>query len=73
MWNDTGYTPASNLADLLGRAATSNYFSPLPPLEGAATTLPTLRVHNNYYIEANLLYTPSLAAGTKDVLFVIGE
>ena len=98
LWNDTGYAPETNLADLLGRAAASNYFHSYE--DGGDTTLrstsarsrvgggerrmagttaydpsalPSLRVHNNYYIEANLLYTPSLLPGTNDVLFVIGS
>jgi hypothetical protein len=67
MWNDTTpshtYTPASNLADLLGRSAATDYFS-----EG----LPRLLPHNNYYIEANLLATPEFSREAGDVLFVIG-
>jgi hypothetical protein len=72
-WNDTvllngsviyQYTPAANLATLLARsvAAASNAQRGVGPL---------LQVHNNYYIEANLLANPQY--GNGDVLFVIGQ
>jgi hypothetical protein len=67
LWNDTTpshiYTPSGNLADLIGRAAASDYFS---------NDLPRLLPHNNYYVEANLLATPEFSAQAGDVLFVIG-
>ena len=63
MWNDTGYTPARNLADLLGRAASASYFG--------ETTPPLLQPHNNYYIEANILATPEYSTRAHDVLFTI--
>ncbi len=67
MWNDTThshtYTPAGNLADLLGRSAAKDYFS---------EKLPRLLPHNNYYVETNLLATPEFSSGAGDVLFTIG-
>jgi hypothetical protein len=48
MWNDTTpshtYTPAGNLADLLGRSAAADYFS---------ERLPRLLPHNNYYVSSS--------------------
>jgi len=75
MWNDTvtvngtttyKYRSGNNLATLLARSVAS--LSNAKDANG-----PKLQVHNNYYVEANLLATPQFAAQNGDVLFVIGQ